>query len=314
MSGATTASATGEVHRYRAFGLAIASTLPLAELSPGDADDPVDLSIELGSVGEPLPRQEDGVVARLFQEDGHFLAWPGIAAFRILGTDRIIVEPHHDAPLAYLAFPLLGPIFGLLLHLRGLLVLHASAVKIGGSGAVFVGDKMAGKSTTAAAFLRAGHRLLTDDLLAIDLSKPDTPLILPAFAQLKLSREASTAVQVPGSEELPLVFPLFEKHQHRLHRQFGHEVVPAGRVHVLQRGGTEPGWLALSGVDAMRAVMRFSYIIRFGKIALPGHAEAEHMKRCAALARAIDVGTLVIPADLDRLEETVAFVNREMGA
>lgn len=303
-----------QVHRYRAFGMAIASTLPVAELSPGEESDPVDLVIELGSVGELLPAREDGVTFRLSDQDDHFLVWPGVAAFRILGTERIVVEPYPDTPTAYLAFPLLGPIFGLLLHLRGLLVLHASAVEIDGRGAVFVGDKMAGKSTTAAAFLRAGHRLLTDDLLAIDLSDPAVPTILPAFAQLKLSREASSAVKVAGSEELPLVFPAFEKHQHRLHGPFEHGAVPAGRLHVLRRGGTEPGWEPLSGVDAIRAVMRFSYIVRFGKAALPGRAEAEHMKQCAALAKAIDIGVLSIPADLDRLDETVALVNREMGA
>ena len=300
-------------YRYRAFGMTIRSTLRIDELAAGDENEPVDLTIEIGSVGEALPTRERGPTIRLYESEGHFLAWPGVAAFRVIGTDRIIVEPYPETPNNFLAFPLLGPIFGLLLHLRGLLVLHASSVEIGGRGATFVGDKLAGKSTTAAAFLRAGKRLLTDDLLAIDLSDPKAPIILPAFGQLKLSKQASSAVRVDGSEELPLILPSFEKHQHRLQGPFAQNPVPAGRVHVLERGGDEPMWRALRGADAVGAVMRFSYIVRFGKPALPGAMEAQHMMRCATLAKAIDIGVLSIPADLDRLDETVALVSREMG-
>jgi hypothetical protein len=297
---------------YRAFGLTIQSEIPLPELMPAPPG-PVDLVIALRPTGRPTPRPEDGV-SFAFTADEHYLAWPGVAAFRIHGTERIDVEPDPEAPLAYLAFPLLGPVLGLLLHLRGLLVLHASAIDIGGRSAIFVGDKMAGKSTTAAAFLRAGHRLLTDDLLAIDLSDPAHPQILPAFPQLKLSDDASAAVRIDGAEALPLVYEGFEKRQHRLGGEFSFDQITPSRLYVLDRGGDVPHAFPLTGIEALKAVLRFSYIVRFGKEALPGKLEAEHMQRCAALARTVQVARLQIPADLARLDETVALVENAVGA
>jgi hypothetical protein len=62
---------------------------------------------------------------------------------------------------------LLGPVLGLLLYLRGLTCLHASAIACDGAALVFVGPAEAGKSTLAAAYARQGYRVLTDDVLVL---------------------------------------------------------------------------------------------------------------------------------------------------
>ncbi|KQX18098.1 MULTISPECIES: hypothetical protein [unclassified Sphingomonas] len=299
---------------YFAFGLSIRSDVPLPELSPSELTGRhPDLAIRLEPCGRSLPPEGTGVVIDLDPAGGHYLAWPGVAAFRFRGTGRIDVEPYAGVPAALLAFPLLGPIFGLMLHLRGALVLHASAVAIGGASAVFVGDKMAGKSTTAAAFIEAGHRLLTDDLLAIDLVDPLVPRILPAFAQLKLSEESSAAIDLDGAEALALPHAGLPKRQFRLSGGFSHRQVRPDDIFVLERGGDAPSVEPLEGFDALRAVMRFSYVARFGRAVLQGTAEADHMQRCARLARQARLWRLRIPAGLDRLRDTVAFVEALAG-
>lgn len=294
---------------YFAFGLSIRSDVALPELSPAELTGrSPDLVIRLETCGRPLPPEGTGAVIDLDPVSGPYLAWPGVAAFRFHGIDRIDVEPYPGISAALLAFPLLGPVFGLMLHLRGALVLHASAVAIGGVSAVFVGDKMAGKSTMAGAFLRAGHRLLTDDLLAIDLVDPLVPRILPAFAQLKLSEESSAAVELDGAEGLPLAHASLPKRQFRLGGGFSHRQVRPDHIFVLERGGDGPSVEQLEGFDALGAVMRFSYVSRFGRVALHGKAEADHMQRCAQLVRKARVWRLRVLAGLDRLHETVAFV------
>lgn len=62
---------------------------------------------------------------------------------------------------------LLGPVFGVLLRLRGVTCLHASAVAFGDRVAAFVGSEGAGKSTTAAALAQRGHPILSDDVVAL---------------------------------------------------------------------------------------------------------------------------------------------------
>ncbi|MFT3966511.1 MAG: hypothetical protein QM690_11590 [Sphingobium sp.] len=295
---------------YRAFGQVIESEIALPELTPCPATGAPDIRVVLSS-GGALPSREDGVAAR-FREDGsHFLAWPEVAAFRFRTPSLIEVEPYPGTPDTYLPFPLLGPIMALALHMKGLLTLHASAIELDGRAAIFVGDKLAGKSTTAAAFLRAGARLLTDDLLAIDLSAPEAPLILPAYGQLKLAEDAARAIPLRGAEPLPLVYPAFEKRQHRLAGAFSHEGLPPERLYILQRGGEEPGITPLAGPQALAAIMRYSYITRFGKPAMPPQAEIRHLHACTALARFTRVAILHVPHDLERLDRTVALVSAD---
>ena len=96
---------------------------------------------------------------------------------------------------------ILGPVLGLLLRLRGVTCLHASAVTIGGSAIAFVGSAGAGKSTTAAAFARRGHSVMSDDIVA--LSEVDGVIrVMPAYPYLSLWPE-SVAMLYGSPEALP---------------------------------------------------------------------------------------------------------------
>jgi hypothetical protein len=69
---------------------------------------------------------------------------------------------------------LLGPVTTLLLRLRGRLLLHASAVSVGGRTVAFAGPAGAGKSTLAATLVARGARGVTDDLLVVERAGGDT--------------------------------------------------------------------------------------------------------------------------------------------
>lgn len=295
------------LRRYRAFGLIIASEVALNELPPDTSGAEAMITIERTSLGRPLPALGEGPEFDYQDPEGTFMAWPGVAAFRLIGADRILVEPYPDVPESYLAFPILGPIMAWMLGKRGLLVLHASALAVHGRSVVLMGDKMAGKSTTAAAFIRAGHRLVTDDLLAIDMADPAGPRLLPAFAQIKLTEESAAAVPLEGAEALPLVFEGFTKRQHRL-SQIHDSEIGADLFCVLARGGERPWVETLKGADRFQALMRFSYNVRFGRAPFSAEERASHFRNCVALANRAEVCILHIPADLERLGETVDTV------
>jgi len=301
--------------RYRAFGLLIESDVRLDELSPaGDAAaEKPDLRIVQTDIGREIPPPDEQPIFDYEDERGTLMIWPTVAGFRFRSPDTIEIQPAPGAREDYLAFPLLGPVMAWFLHLRGNLVLHASAVRWQGKSFAFLGDKMAGKSTTAAAFLRAGAGILTDDLLAFDMSDPAAPLVQPAFAQLKLSDDAAEAVTVPGSEALPLIMEGFPKRQHRLDRI---EQVPArcDAFFVLERGGTAPSLEWLDGEGAFTSLMRFSYNTRFGRAPIAMQQRARHFRHCVALANSSRVGRLTVPADLARLDETVRLVGEALCA
>ncbi|TGQ65558.1 MAG: serine kinase [Mesorhizobium sp.] len=304
------AAARRERRFYRAYGLTIASDVILPELEPAEPA-AVDVVIAIGTIDMPKPSPETGTVFR-FAPDRQYMAWHAVGAFLISDACRIDVEPAPGTDDALIAFPLLGPVMALLLHQRGLLVLHASAVAISGKGAIFMGDKGAGKSTTASALIRAGHELLTDDVVALDLTDPDAPLIVPGFPQIKLAADAAAAISLERAEVRPQVHAAIDKALHRLHGVFSGDTVPAGRIYMLERGG-KADIAPLPRIAALPAIIKFSYVTRFGRAALTGDFAALHLRQCARLAEHIGVCRLEVPDGLDRIGEAVDRVREDLG-
>lgn len=96
---------------------------------------------------------------------------------------------------------LLGPVLGLILRLRGVTCLHASAVALEDCCVVFVGAEGAGKSTTAAAFAREGYGVLSDDIVALAETATGF-VVMPAYPHLCLWPE-SVAMLYGSPDALP---------------------------------------------------------------------------------------------------------------
>lgn len=301
---------TPENHYYRAFGLRIRSELPLPELDEAP-DGPVDVNIRLRPISR-VPVQTATGDSIEFGDGEQFMIWPIVGAFLITGTDTIDIDPTPGASEQYLAFPLLGPVFSVLLHLRGMLVLHASAIAVDDEQCViFAGDKLAGKSTTAAAMIRAGHQLLTDDLVAISFDADGQARVAPACGQIKLAEDAEQAISLKGARALPLVHPGFEKRQHRLSQGFLSRSVRPSRIYLLERG-TKAEITRLAPVQALTAIMRFSYVTRFDTREIG--ADGAHLANCARLANLLQVCRLEVPTGLDRIDEAVRLVESDVAS
>jgi len=115
---------------------------------------------------------------------------PDIARFLLKGGSEIVVAPESDAAVAEIPIFILGTIFGILLHQREQIVLHASAVQVNGKAVLFCGSSGAGKSTLAAALAQRGYPLVTDDLCTLAANGPSAPLVHPDGRQLKLWAQA----------------------------------------------------------------------------------------------------------------------------
>lgn len=297
---------------YKAYGLTIGSDVALPELQPAVPTAP-DIVIAVGPVDFAIPAMEGGTAFR-FEPTRQYLSWQAVGTFLISDASRVDVDPAPGVDDALLAFPLLGPVLALALHQRGLLVLHASAIAVGGQSVIFMGDKGAGKSTTAGAMIRAGHLLLTDDVVALDLSDPSRPMILPGFPQLKLARDAADAIRIGQAEVRPQVHPQIDKAQHRLHDGFAREAVPAARIYVLEQRGGRAATTPLPGAGALPAIIKFSYVTRFGRQALVADFASTHLSQCAQLAARIGVRRLEVPAGLERIGEAVALIENDLTA
>jgi hypothetical protein len=144
---------------------------------------------------------------------------------------------------------LLGPVFGLLLRLRGIVCLHASAVVLGDKAVAFVGPAGAGKSTTAAAFARTGCPVLSDDIVAI-IAKDQAFYVLPAYPHLSLWPD-SVQMLFGSPDALPRFTLDWEKRCLAMgtwDTQFESRTLPLGAIYLLAERSPAPA----SSVVALR--------------------------------------------------------------
>jgi len=172
-------------HRYKIYGLSIVSDLRLPELPEDEGDGEADVRIS----GAVVAGSEEGIS---FGPDGAVLHIKGIASYLIRDGRGILVDPAPDAVDRNVRLYLLGSAFGILLHQRGLLPLHANAIEIDGHAVAFMGETGAGKSTLAAWLHDAGHRVIADDVCVLDFGEggQDRIRVRPGMPRIRLWKDA----------------------------------------------------------------------------------------------------------------------------
>jgi hypothetical protein len=292
------------MHTYRAFGLAVASELPLAELVPEDGAVEPDVHVRFGTV-ERLPSNIDERAHRATPEEVTF-HYDSTARIRVRGGEEIVVDPVPGGDESFLRACLVGPVLAALLHQRGLLVLHASAVAIDGTASLFLGEKGWGKSTTAAFLQARGHAFLADDVVAIDTRDAAEPRVVPGFPQLKLWPSSVAHLGV-DPESLPRVQADLEKRGLRLGGPFAARAVEVGRIYLLDVGERcviEP----LAPRDAVLGLVENTYLLRY--LDATG-TRVRNLTQCARLASAVPVRTLVRRPSLDLLSEVAELLEQD---
>lgn len=136
-----------------------------------DVVGPVDLRVELCSVGRPRPSGPpdmiDGPISRWIGE-GDLVLWHEQDVGAQLVDGVLVVGGDAAAGAMWRAVrQLLFSALSWFLDRRGALVLHAAMVGRDGEGLVLLGASGSGKSTAAAAGLLAGWELLSDDLVVV---------------------------------------------------------------------------------------------------------------------------------------------------
>ncbi len=193
------------MHHYRISGWTLEAEMALPHLFPCPAPEtPPDIRLRLGAVPPPLAplRLERDMVA-VGADGAVVIDAPGCVRIAITDGRNVVVDPAPGAALAEVQSWLLGPGLGVICHQRGAIPLHACAIgTLGGAGALAIaGHSGAGKSTTAAALVRRGHRLLGDDVLVID---PDTALAQPCFPVVRLWDRSRAALEIGQEGHQPV--------------------------------------------------------------------------------------------------------------
>ncbi len=136
---------------------------------------------------------------------GSLLRFPELADFEV-SADGCIVQgwPAPGVPSTTVDHLYLNQVMPLALSRQGKLVLHGSAVDIGGQGVAFLGESGRGKSTLAASFASEGTRFLTDDGLRLDWVG-DRCMILPSHPSIRLWKDSQDALIAQDAAIAPAV-------------------------------------------------------------------------------------------------------------
>jgi HPr Serine kinase C-terminal domain len=272
---------------YEAYGLAIRSEVPFPELV-GNGEAGVDLVIRRGG-GWPRPPGGANVNGWVEGPAAVYYSWPGVAAFRIREGREVLVEPATGADEVLTRHLLITLALGIALHQRGRLVLHASAVEVGGQAVLFLGDSRVGKSTSAAALHAWGHRILADDVVAVEVPQDRCPRVLPAFPQLRVCPRAASWLGYDPRELLPLP-PPDNRVVYREARAFLRTPLPPAVIYLLAEGPRE----AAEPIRPQEAVLELVRHTRMSvtQVIRATGAGPDHLRGCARLAGRVPVRRL----------------------
>jgi hypothetical protein len=285
------------MYLYQAYGLTIHSELALPELVPSTVAD-IDVSIRFGRVDRSTMQVNRlGTYLNVTPQEVAFF-WEGVGGMMVRDGKEVIVDPLPGVEERLLRLPILGIIFSVILHHRGFLVLHASAVEVNGGAAVFLGGRGWGKSTLAATLYGRGHRPISDDLVAIDLHSGKMPVVIPGFPQFKLLPDAAAQALGDDPDTLPRLAYGYEKRSRRVLDRFSPQPLPLRGIYQLALGPV-PALKPLGVKDATIQLIGNSYIARGTHQLLKDCGGVRHLQQCATTIAHVPIYRLERPQSLD---------------
>ena len=266
-------------------------------------DDPETLfytSVYTDDSGEPILRifsTAEGGMLRVAYPDG-MQFWLDRAGENVWGRWP------EELSLGDAASCLMGPILGLLLRLRGLTCLHASAVAIGGRAVLFSGAGGAGKSTTAAMLARRGHAVLADDICVV-IEREESFLVRAAYPYLSLWPDS--AEMIYGAEHrLPAFSANFDKRMARSDcadgLRFETEPVALGAIFVLGERSDDPGAPLLEAIDLREGLLSL-VVNSYATNLLSPEMRAKEFSQLGRLMASVPVHRVRAHSDPGKLEQ-----------
>ena len=283
-----------------AYGLGIHSALLLPELVMEEAE--VIVHVRLGDTS-PV----DLADVRAITADEADLSWKDIGIFHVRRGNEIVINPAPGADESVLRLFTLGPVLALLLRQRGRLVLHGSAVSIDGEAVAFLGDQGWGKSTIAATLYARGHKLVADDVVALEMDGAGSPTLYPGFPRLKLWPDAVTMMgKTPDT--LQRLHPRYEKRAYPAARGFSTKALSLRCVYILAQG-TDAQVETLEPQAALAELIRHTY----SAPSLDANRAPSHLRQCASLVGNVPIRRLTARRLLAALPDLAVLVEHDLA-
>jgi hypothetical protein len=322
---------------YFLYGLRLLADGEIPGLSPREYEPPYDVRVWLNKTPDGLKHRGR---ARWYQSpDLNQHGRPNLMIWRMAqaqglhfvyddGTEFLISEDGSQVwswwspavTVADAAVYLRGPILAMILRLRGVVCLHASAVAVGGVFAIAIlGSSGAGKSTTAAAFAQLGNAVLADDVTALNQHSGRFH-VLPGYPWLNLWPDSAESLfgeqgSLPRSTPADGVNHWWDKRYLDLEAsdRFHVATLPLAGVYVLGERTAGEGALRIEPLSAREAFMALTTETCVN-YALDESMRVLEFKTLAQLVATVPVRLATPHSDPARLPELCANILRDCAA
>lgn len=268
---------------YKAFGLTIASELPIPQLPLSGASD-ADVRVVRTNLSALTPEDlKTSFTQTVIQPT------TTNTVFRITSGNLIEADVAAGDTDDFVAMYLLGSCMGAILVQRGYMLLHGSCVTDGRRSVLITGDSGAGKSTLAAEFLKNGWKLLTDDVTCLS-DIEGTPLVQSSYPSQKLWQDALDRYEKGGEDIHSLYFSEDrEKFGVNVTDSFLDGVRPLSMVVRLVPADHPTGLSPIEGMAKVDQLMRNTYRLYL----IEKRHLQRHFQRCVTLSTKLPMALAV---------------------
>jgi len=292
------------MYSYFVYGLNIHCDFPLHGITPKDVEPEV--VIRFGDLKTFEANQNENYT--LFATPETFCHnCKNVGTFYFQNGKEVIIDPVPDIQDGVLSSFVTGIVMAVILHQRGFLVLHSSAVKIKDYTAGFLGDSGTGKSTLAAYLqLTMGGSHLTDDALPIVFSDKKA-FGIPGYPQLKLWTDSVKSLGL-NMDELPKVYESMDKRAYRFTQELSSEPVLLNGLFIVEEGPE----LTIERLDfpsSFIEIMKNSFMNRY---LFQTDNTQSHFEQVNKLLKTVPVFKLQRPKVYELLPEVAAMVGKHI--
>ena len=281
-----------------AYGLIIQSELQLLENITTDKQADVVVSFgDLANYNRTETNRGSCILGEL----------PGAGNFLIRNGNEIIVDPVSSADESLLRSCILGSAMAVILRQRGLFVLHASCIATNDGAVAFMGNSGWGKSTLASAFHAKGYSILTDDVMAMEMTAENC-MVAPSFPSVKILPDSAASIGY-AFEGLPLVHSQTNKRIHQLDNGFMQTPYPLKRIYVLGKGSQNE----ILPLPYQKAFLELVHHSRAVKALTDSEFIRTHFQQCSQLLKNVSVCYLQREWSLNALTNLVELIEQDIA-
>jgi hypothetical protein len=292
---------------YNAYGLGIKSAIPFPELKSAESID-FELVIQFydSKSYTKITGTEDDFRLKFRSKSNIPVLWDGQLIFRVINGKEIIINPDVSFNEIFLRSLILGQGMAVILHQRGHLLLHASAVNIEGGAVVFLGECGYGKSTITVALNKRGYPLISDDVTVVNLEIKNEPVLIPSFSRIKLNNDIIKHINGPYGSFTQIHLD-FEKHSFPAKNFFPYDSLPIKIIYILEKSQKNE-------IQPLKSQEKLINLIKntYTQNILEYDEKANNLFECENLIKNVLIKRLNVFHSLEKLEELVSIVENDV--